>query len=92
MGERKRIMLNTLDFGSRGPTIQMAGRALRRKPENMAPYAQIVQNEDAKWPFTRVASAERRFAMDNDIWEDRDMVSDKIAAAIDSSIMAMPRL
>jgi len=55
---------------SRGPTIQMTGRALRPKP-----FAQIVQNEDAPWPFTETASCERRFALGSRGWEERGVAS-----------------
>jgi len=74
--------------GSKGPTIQMTGRVLRPKP-----YAQVVQNNDTKWPFVRTASAERKFILSSHSkWEDRSIVSDKILAASKNTILAIPKI
>jgi superfamily II DNA or RNA helicase len=40
---------------SKGPTIQMCGRVLRKHPE--LPYKQIVQCRRTRWPFVRTATA-----------------------------------
>jgi len=74
--------------GSKGPTIQMTGRVLRPKP-----YAQVVQNNDTKWPFMRTASPEQKFVLNAyGEWEDRDLVSEAISTASHNSIMSIPRI
>lgn len=74
--------------GSRGPTIQMTGRVLRPKP-----YAQVVQNNETKWAFTRTASAEKRFVLNpHGQWEDRDVENAQIATASKRMIMTIPHI
>jgi len=45
--------------GSKGPTVQMSGRAFRKHPTT--PIVNIVQNKDTKYPFTRHATALGQF-------------------------------
>jgi superfamily II DNA or RNA helicase len=53
---------------SKGPTIQMAGRVLRRHPD--IPVVNIVQSQDTKWPFVRTAGARRQYIQDKGgIWK-----------------------
>jgi superfamily II DNA or RNA helicase len=40
--------------GSKGPTVQMAGRAFRK--HETKPFANIIQNSRTHWPFTKIAS------------------------------------
>jgi len=54
--------------GSRAPTVQMCGRALRKHPDK--PFAQIVQALTTKYPFTEEASAERSFTLKDKVWVD----------------------
>lgn len=68
--------------GSKGPTIQMAGRSLRPKPSGIPKHAQIVQSGFTKCPFVSIASPEKRFSLDRNGWEDRDRVDSKIIKAI----------
>ena len=66
----------------------MTGRALRPKS-----YAQVVQNNDTAWPFTRTASAEIKFILNNrGEWENRDIMSDELNTAARNTIMAIPRI
>lgn len=51
---------------SRGPTMQMAGRAFRIHPD--VPRKNIVQSQQTKWPITRTAHAEEQYKWDNDQW------------------------
>jgi len=74
--------------GSRGPTIQMVGRVLRPKP-----YAQVVQNSHTRWPFTRTASAERKFIMNaHGQWEERGVIGERLSAASRQALMAIPHI
>ena len=52
---------------SKGPTIQMAGRAFRKHIST--PYVNVVQNEFTKFPFTRHATAEMQYVEENGIWK-----------------------
>lgn len=51
---------------SKGPTIQMAGRVLRK--HNDHPIKKIVQSTGTKWPFVRTASAKRQFIVVGGDW------------------------
>jgi superfamily II DNA or RNA helicase len=73
--------------GSKGPTIQMTGRVLRPKP-----YAQVIQNNDTKWLFSRTASPEQKFVLNHNEWEDRDTENTAIVSASHNTIMAIPRI
>ena len=55
---------------SKGPTVQMAGRAFRQYPG--LPVVNIVQNEDTKYPFTRHATAFNQFVMEDGEWRSID--------------------
>lgn len=48
------------------PTIQMAGRSLRIHENN--PHVNIVQSEDTKYPFTKMASAQMQYVMVDGDW------------------------
>ncbi len=51
----------------KGPTIQMAGRVLRRHPDHT--YKQIVQCGDTRFPFTRLAPAAEQYRLVDGIWK-----------------------
>lgn len=51
---------------SKGPTIQMGGRVLRKFPG--VPHKQIVQSEKTRWPFLRTALPESQFLWVSDEW------------------------
>ena len=51
---------------SRGPTIQMAGRALRK--HNSIAFKNIVQGVTAKHPFTKTASPRQQYLMKDGEW------------------------
>lgn len=52
--------------GSKGPTVQMAGRALRKHPE--IPIVNIVQNNETHYPFTKHARAHLQYMIEMDQW------------------------
>lgn len=56
--------------GSKGPTVQMAGRALRKHPST--PHVNIVQNNQTKYPFTRHACALNQFMKRDGGWRSID--------------------
>lgn len=73
--------------GSKGPTIQMGGRVFRKHPDK--PYAQIVQSNRSRWPFVRIASAERKFICDvGGNWEDRQ-TNERVRQAQRAAISAI---
>jgi hypothetical protein len=51
---------------SRGPTVQMAGRAFRKFPG--LPVVNVVQSEDTRFPFTRHARPMDQFVKTNGKW------------------------
>jgi len=51
---------------SKGPTIQMGGRVLRKFPG--IHFKQIVQSEKTHWPFLRTALPDRQFLRVGDEW------------------------
>jgi superfamily II DNA or RNA helicase len=51
---------------SKGPIVQMGGRGLRKHV--LKPHAQLVQSTKTKWPFTRIASCEQKFKLENGQW------------------------
>lgn len=51
---------------SRGPTIQMAGRVLRKHPD--IPISNIVQSQTTKWPFVKTAKALQQFISTDNGW------------------------
>lgn len=53
--------------GSKGPTIQMAGRVLRVHPD--IPYANIVQSMNTKWLFIKTATPKSRYVLKDGIWK-----------------------
>lgn len=55
---------------SKGPTVQMAGRAFRKHPD--LPVVNIVQNQDTKYPFTKHATAYGQYIMDGEDWRSID--------------------
>jgi len=76
--------------GSRSPIIQMAGRALRRYPGKT--HAQIVQNTASKWPFTKVASAEAKFVLEDGQWRQRGFIGKRVRAAQVNTLLAIPQI
>lgn len=72
---------------SKGPTIQMSGRALRKHESK--PYAQIVQNTRTKWPFLRTASCENKYVLSDNNWINRSKPNDFIRAATSNSIKSI---
>jgi superfamily II DNA or RNA helicase len=73
--------------GSKGPTMQMTGRALRKHPDK--PFAQVVQNATTAWPFTKIASAELKFVLENSDWRCRELVTEKVNAAQVNALLAI---
>jgi superfamily II DNA or RNA helicase len=56
--------------GSKGPTVQMAGRALRK--HETTPIVNIVQNNRTKYPFTRHACATDQYIKRDKGWRNID--------------------
>jgi superfamily II DNA or RNA helicase len=73
--------------GSKGPTMQMTGRALRKHPDK--PFAQVVQNASTDWLFTKIASAEQKFVFESDEWRCREMVAEKVHTAQVNALLAI---
>jgi superfamily II DNA or RNA helicase len=73
--------------GSKGPTMQMVGRALRRHPDK--PFAQVVQNTGTDWPFIKIASAERKFVYEADDWRCREVVAERVETAHVNAMLAV---
>ena len=81
--------------GSRGPTMQMAGRVLRRHKD--LPIKQIVQSKLTKYPFLRVAHARYQFLWENSTWKsltinpELDDINDAARMAIATSVVVLPQ-
>jgi superfamily II DNA or RNA helicase len=73
--------------GSKGPTMQMTGRALRKHPDK--PFAQVVQNDKTDWPFTKIASAELKFVYEAEGWRSRSIVTAKVDVAQVNALLAI---
>jgi superfamily II DNA or RNA helicase len=58
------------DSQSKGLVMQMAGRSLRKftMPDGRPKVANIVQNSNAKYPFTRFARARDQYVRPNGVW------------------------
>jgi superfamily II DNA or RNA helicase len=54
------------DSANKGPTIQMAGRVLRK--HNSKPRANIVQSVKTSYPFSRVAKPSSQFVHQDGVW------------------------
>ena len=67
---------------SKGPTIQMGGRALRKYPGKK--FAQIVQSHCTHWPMVKIASSEAKFIYENGRWQERNSNKKADAAAMAS--------
>lgn len=52
--------------GSKGPTIQMSGRAFRKHPNHA--FKQVVQSVNSRWPIERTAHPAAVFTWDEDRW------------------------
>jgi superfamily II DNA or RNA helicase len=76
--------------GSRGPTMQMVGRALRKHPEKL--HAQVVQNNRTSWPFTKIASAEAKFVLADGMWVSRISVTEKMTHAQTNTLLAIAQI
>lgn len=76
--------------GSRGPTMQMVGRALRKHPDK--PFAQVVQNSRTIWPFTKIASAEAKYVLEQNRWASRTSATEKITHAQTNTLLAISQL
>lgn len=76
--------------GSKGPTIQMAGRAFRKYPNKT--HAQVVQNTRTLWPFVKIASAEHKFIQgEHGGWETREF-NEKVTQAQHAAIMSIAKI
>ena len=53
---------------SRLPAIQMAGRGLRKDPNNPNKVANIIQSEKTKYPFTKVTVSREQYVWRDDAW------------------------
>lgn len=49
---------------SKGPTIQMSGRVLRKHPD--IPVVNIVQSTNTRWPFVKIASCHKQYIQSAD--------------------------
>ena len=75
---------------SKGPTIQMAGRVLRKHPE--CPVKNIVQVEGTKWPFSRIAGPHDRLALNLlGEWDSRRGESARLIKVCATSIIGSGR-
>ena len=54
------------DSANRGPTMQMAGRVLRK--HHSKPFANIVQSVKTSYPFARVAKPHDQYVQQNGVW------------------------
>jgi len=73
--------------GSKGPTMQMTGRALRKHPDK--PFANVVQNSTTDWPFTKIASAEAKYVYEAEGWRCRELVTEKVDVAHVNALLAI---
>jgi len=73
--------------GSKGPTIQMTGRALRKHPSK--PHAQVIQNSKTEWPFSKIASAEASFQLEDGQWRQCNRLDGKIVAAHANTLLCL---
>ena len=51
---------------SKGPTVQMGGRAFRKHPDT--PVVNVVQNNDTKYPFSKHATPLNQFKWTDNQW------------------------
>lgn len=72
--------------GSKGPTQQMCGRVFRKHKDK--PHAIVVQNDETHWPFTKIASCEEKWFMNNGEWQRRDL-NLKIDKVLMNSLIAI---
>jgi len=75
--------------GSRGPTVQMCGRSLRIHPSKQ--FAQVVQSSDSRWPFTKIASCQKKYALHNCAWHECG-VNQRIDTAVASSLRVITKV
>ncbi|MFA9479359.1 DEAD/DEAH box helicase [Phycisphaerales bacterium AB-hyl4] len=75
---------------SKGPTIQMVGRALRRHRDK--PHAQVVQNTASVWPFTRIADPAAKFRYTEGRWPILQDRTPRLHAAHGNTLSAMASL
>jgi len=61
---------------SKGPTVQMCGRALRKHKDKA--YAQMVQNTRSLHPFTTIASCAEKFILEDGKWISRSANTKKM--------------
>jgi superfamily II DNA or RNA helicase len=69
------------------PTMQMAGRVLRKDPNNPAKFAQIVQSENTWYPYTRTAKASSQFVWVDDQWLSID--ANELVEAVSCAVQQM---
>jgi superfamily II DNA or RNA helicase len=72
------------------PTVQMAGRVLR-KHESLD-HVNVVQSEDTRFPFTRLASAEKRFIREEDEWRSMEPNNEMVVQTACKALMAIARV
>ncbi len=81
---------------SKGPTVQMCGRAFRRHPA--VPVKRIVQSRLTKWPFTKVAAPNLQWLWQEDEWRSLtanpliNAVSGRVRLAIARTEVRLPEL
>ena len=81
---------------SKGPTMQMCGRAFRKHPGIEA--KKIVQSRLSNWPFTKVAAARQQWLWQSGEWRSLTVnplinaVSSRVRLAIASSDVQLPEL
>jgi superfamily II DNA or RNA helicase len=82
--------------GSRGPTMQMAGRVLRKHAS--LPVKQIVQSKLTKYPFMKTASPRYQFMWDHDAYkslavnENIETINLNARFAIATSPVVLPKM
>jgi superfamily II DNA or RNA helicase len=81
--------------GSRGPTMQMAGRVLRRHKD--LPIKQIVQSKLTKYPFLKVANPRYQYQWEDCSWrsltinKDIELINLNARYAIATQPVAIPK-
>ncbi len=81
---------------SKGPTVQMCGRVLRKYPD--LPAKNIVQSTLTRWPFTKVARPAQQWLWQSDEWRSLnvnpliDVASAQARMAIAHTQVELPQL
>ena len=77
-------------------TMQMAGRCLRKDPDDPSKVAQVVQSQNTPFPYARVAKARKEFVLAGDEWRSLepgahvDRLIDRVRSTVLNRPMEMP--